>query len=549
MRILRSRIAFSLAGFFVALLLIAAVDDTVQRMIRGHELLSGIYQRVISEYVEETSPDDLLRAGVKGMLDQLDPYAELIEEKENSEVDVLARGSYSGLGIKVGRRNGSAVVTYIYDEVRPLTNLRLGDVLLRIDSVDLRTTSVKDLRPLLRGLPGTTVDLLVRRPGIFDSLSLTVTRRQVSIDPLPFQEMLEGDIFYMKLTRFTRSAVDSIDLALKRAYAAGGVHGVIIDVRDNPGGLLESAVSLVDKFVSPGTPIVSMKGRQAAYVRSYFAKDDPIDADVPIVILVNERSASASEIVAGAMQDLDRAVILGRRTFGKGLVQTLIPLNYNAYLKLTTSRYFIPSGRCIQRLSYANGNVHSVTEDGAEEAVFRTARLARAVRESNGIVPDIVLAKDTVSPLIAYLLRHDAVFNFAASYINRKKPVRVPAIDGDMRGRFKSFVDSLSTAEGDALTDALKSLQDEARKQGMPTKGISRIQSLESEIAALRSARFDAEWKELKALLNEEFIFQLHGDAARLQASVASDSTIARARELLTDRQAWEEAMIIGHPQ
>ncbi|MBE0645121.1 MAG: hypothetical protein IH600_13640 [Bacteroidetes bacterium] len=483
------------------------------------------------------------------MLGQLDPYAELIEEKENSEVDVLARGSYSGLGIKVRKQNGQHIVSYIYDEVRPLTNLRLGDVLLRIDDIDLRKENPDDLRPLLRGQPGTGVQLLVRRPGLYDSLLLTVLRREISIDPLPYQNVLGKKIFYMKLTRFTRTAIDSIQVALQRAYRNGAVRGVIIDVRDNPGGLLETAVALVDQFVTPGTAIVAMKGRQADYARSYFGKTEPIDAEVPIVVLVNEHSASASEIVAGALQDLDRAVIIGQRTFGKGLVQTLIPLTYNAFLKLTTSRYFIPSGRCIQRLSYENGQARNVREEATDAPVFHTLRLSRPVHESNGIIPDILLPKDSLSPLLTTLDKHNAIFSFVARYVNIYKPGRVPAIDRRLRNLFMKYADSLAIADGNDLDDALKNLKSEALRQGMQSRGLDRIRALDSEVSALRAAQFDRQWDEIKRLLTEEFVFQLEGETARINTSVEGDQTISRAVKLLEDRKSWEAALLRGNKE
>ncbi len=522
----------------------AAVDDTVQRMIRGHELIAGIYQRILSEYVEEVSPDDLLKAGVKGMLDRTDPYAELIEERENSDVDMLARGSYSGLGIKVRKLNGRHIVSYIYDEIRPLTNLRLGDVLLRIDSVDLRTTDIDELRPLLRGQAGTSVRLLIQRPGVSDSLQLTALRRSVSIVPLPYQAVLEDGIFYMKLTRFTRSSVDSVRVALRRIYQHGGIRGIIIDVRDNPGGLLESAVALVSQFVKPGTPIVAMKGRQPAYARNYVAQSEPIDVDVPLAVLVNEQSASASEIVAGALQDLDRAVIIGQRTFGKGLVQTLIPLSHDAFLKLTTSRYYIPSGRCIQRVSYAEGKAKRLSGEEYEAPVFRTLRLSRPMRESNGIVPDVSIRKDSLSPFLACLERQEATFSFVALYINQHNPRRLPDIDRRMREMFKRYADSIAVCEENPLSDALRTLKDEAVSQRLHSQGMGHIRDLETEIGKLHAAQFDRHWGKLRDRLLDEFRFQLLGEHEQLRSSIADDTAVAKAVSLLKDSDGWEAALL-----
>jgi carboxyl-terminal processing protease len=536
-------ILVTVAALSAFMLMTAMVEDSVQRMLRGHELLSAIYQTILSEYVEEVAPDDLFQSGVKGMLGHLDPYAELIEERENSEVDVLARGVYNGLGIKVQRRDGHHFVSYIYDEVRSLTNLRLGDEILRVDSVDLRRTDLTDLRDLLRGQAGTAVNLLVRRPGLSDSLEMQVLRRTISIDPLPIHDVSKDGILYMKLTRFSRSAVDSVTQLLGRAYREKRIQGIVIDVRDNPGGLLEAAVAIVDNFVAPGTPIVSMKGRQSAYARKYSAKTEALDANVPIAVLVNGQSASAAEILAGSLQDLDRALILGQRSYGKGLVQTLLPLNYNAWLKLTTSKYYMPSGRCIQRFAYAGGKQSRLNADDKDGPVFSTLKLSRPVRESNGIVPDLILEKDSLSPLLSCLERHDAYFTFVSLYVNRQAPKTVPTIGRDLRAAFKHYADSIAGCEGNTLTEALRSLRIEAKRQNMDDIGLRSVEDVDAGIRRLRSTQFDTEWAVIKERLEEEFIFHLDGDHARLRLRFSKDHTVRRAVTLLRDAEAFEAAL------
>ncbi|MBR9975847.1 MAG: S41 family peptidase [Bacteroidetes bacterium] len=540
------RIAGVVGALFSLLLLTAMVEDTVQRMQRGEQLLAAVYQSILNEYVEDVSADELFRAGVKGMLEQLDPYAELIEERHNSEVDVLARGVYSGLGIKVRNRDGSHVVASIYDEIRPLTNLRLGDEILRIDSTDLRASRVSDLRSLLRGQPGTTVQLLVRRPGIADSLELRVLRRTVSIDPLPLADISDDGILYLKLIRFSRSLVDSVSTALRRANDNGSVRGIVLDVRGNPGGLLEAAVAVADYFVEPGTPIVQMRGRQPSYARVYHAKNEPIDADVPIVVIVDAHSASASEILAGALQDLDRAVVIGERTFGKGLVQTLVPLNDNAWLKLTTSRYYTPSGRCIQRYVYPEGRASRVSAV-AEGPEFHTLRLKRSVRESNGILPDVTLTRDSLAPLLACLDRHDAYFSFVVRHINRTGITKRPKIDGAVRADFRVYADSLSDCEGDPLSTALRSVREEAVRQGLSRAGQRHIDDVDKEVRRLGTRQFDDAWDAIRARLTREFIFQLEGERARMQHDYILDASVLRARHIVSDENSYEQAMLHGH--
>lgn len=536
-----TRIFIFMVAVFAFFLLTAGVEDSVQRMLRGHALLSDIYKQIIGEYVEEVEPDDLLEAAVSGMLSELDPYGAFIEERANSEVDILARGVYNGLGIKVKQRNGQHIVSYVYDEIRPLTSLQIGDVLLRIEDTDLRGSAITDLRPLLRGMPGSNVHLLVRRPGSDDSLDLSVLRRAVSVDPLPYQTELEDGIFYMKITRFTKSVTDSLQLALQRAYAHRPPKGIILDLRDNPGGLLESAVALVDHFVPAGTPIVSMRGRHASYTRRYAARTQPISQDVPIVVLVNGYSASASEIAAGAMQDLDRAVIIGERTFGKGLVQTLIPLNYNAFLKLTTSRYYIPSGRCIQRLDYAKDGKPGGRDEN--NAVFKTLRLSRSVRESNGIVPDILITQDSLPPFVAYLRKKDAVFDFVVWYCNAHHPGIIPSIDERIRRLFKAHVDTLAFTTDYPLGEALKSLRKEADRAGAERDMLRRIEQIEMDIHRHTAREFDLYWDQIRSMLEEEFVFQLQNNKMRIARMLLEDNAVRRALEVLDSKASWEAAL------
>ncbi len=541
----RSSIRRSLLLVLPLLLLIltAAVDDTTQRMLRGFDLIGSVYRQILTEYVDEVSADELLQAGVKGMLETLDPYAELIEQRENSEIDALSRGSYGGLGIKVRNERGLQIVSYIYEEVRPLTNLRVGDQLLRIEGVSLAEQGITDLRPLLRGKPGSTVQLVVRRPGISDSLDLVVQRRSVSLDPLPYVAMLDGGILYLKISRFTRSSADSVRHVLRAAFASTDVQGVILDLRDNPGGLLEAAVALVDQFVHPGNLIVSMRGRQPVYARNYPSREEAIDADVPLAVLVNGRSASASEIVAGSLQDLDRAVVIGQRTFGKGLVQTLVPLSHNATLKLTTSRYYIPSGRCIQRLVYENGKAHD-REPDTRPLTFHTLRLSRPMKESIGILPDVTLPTDSLPPVLRAMHNDFAAFHFVAFYNNVYHPAAVPDIDQTIKEAFRVFADSLTLNGRDPLLGAQEALEEQARVYAVDGDAMRHLKDFRAQLGTMRMRRFEDYWPRIRENLELEFAEQIDGEDERTRRELAVDEAIRTAVTLLSDEEALEAALI-----
>lgn len=528
----------------LALVITAAVDDTTQRILRGFDLVGMVYRQVLTEYVDDVSPDALLKAGVEGMLSSLDPYAEFIEQRENSEVDALSRGSYGGLGIKVRHRNGVHTISDIYEEIRPLTNLRIGDVILRVDGMSLQDEWITDLRLLLRGAPGTTVRLVIRRPGVSDSLDLVVRRRDVILDPLPYAARFDDGTLYLRISRFTRSSADSVRAVLRAAFDGEPVTGVILDVRDNPGGLLEAAVALVDQFVQPGTPVVSMRGRQPAYARDYRARETAISEHVPLAVLVNGRSASASEIVAGALQDLDRAVILGERTYGKGLVQTLVPLSHNAVLKLTTSRYYIPSGRCIQRIVYSGGKGSDRPMSSTTEPVFHTLRLSRPVAESNGIRPDIPVAPDTLPPALRCIEELDTFFHFVVQYNNRHHLSALPVIDHTMQAEFRLFYDSVAQCTGSTLLTEVAQLEINARRHGMREEAIDALTAFRSEVRRNVIAEFDRSWPLLKQRLELEFASQVIGERERIHVTMRDDKAVRIARSLLTDPAALEAAML-----
>lgn len=530
-------------GLPVVLLLAAALEDNASDMLRGYEILGSVYKHVISEYVDEVSVEELMQAGVDGMLKSLDPYAELIERRENSDVDALSRGSYGGLGIKVRIRDGVHYVSDIYPQVRPLTTLRIGDILLAVDDHNIDKEKITDLRSFLRGTPGSTVQLLVRRPGISDSLPLVVQRRRITLNPITYHTMLDDGMFYLKLNRFTRSSADSVRRILGNALAAGGVRGVIVDVRDNPGGLLEAAVALVNQFVAQGTPIVSMRGRQAAYAREYPAREPAMDTEVPVAILVNGRSASASEIVAGAFQDLDRGIIIGERTFGKGLVQTLVPLSHAATLKLTTSRYYLPSGRCIQRIVYRNGEAEPRAQH-TDSTLYRTALLNRTMRESIGIIPDVLMEPDSLPADLRCLSDNDGIFRFVTLWNNQQKQQIPPAIDEHMKRQFRKFYDSLSVVHGGPLLTAYRQLEQAAERYTLSSKTRQNLDDLQHALSLEEREAFDRCWPMIEKLLTEEFAMHLLGEHAVIELGLPDDEALHTAQSLLADKDAQRAAML-----
>ncbi len=542
----RSSLLPLFAAGVAALLLAGAVELDVQRMLRGQELMSTVYRLILSEHVETIPPDDLLEAAVRGMLSTIDPYAEFIEEGGNAEMDILNRGSYGGLGIKILTWENRHIVSFIYDDVRPLSELRIGDVLLRVDSVDLNDGVNREMRDLLRGTPGTTVRLTIYRPGTADTLDIQAQRHEIEVTPLPYATMLPSGIGYLKIARFSRHAADSLRSTLTEMSRGAPMAGLILDLRDNPGGLLESAVDVVSQFVPQGSPVVSMRGREARTERNYTSSATPMALDLPIVILVNRRSASASEIVAGAIQDLDRGLVLGARTFGKGLVQNILPMNYRTSLKLTTAKYYLPSGRCIQRFHYVGGKAMTSDDTDGTSPVFRTLHLSRDVRESNGIVPDLVFDEDSLATFPRCLRSTYVVFRFVAEYINTRNPSSIPLVDKSVRSDFITWLATSSSCVDSELRNQFTALLLRAEQEELDARTLASLRSLEPRIRIPAETLVKKHWEWIRKELDLEFVMQISGEREHLIRSLAGDALLKSATEMILDNARFQATLKSG---
>ncbi|HOJ05107.1 MAG TPA: S41 family peptidase [Bacteroidota bacterium] len=536
---------FPAAAFILAALLFTgAIDVDMQRLLRGQEVLVAMYKAILTEYVDPVPPDELLRAASRGMFSSIDPYAELIEDNSSAEMDILNRGAYGGLGIKVLTWNGQHYVSFIYDAVRDSIPLKAGDVILRVDSTVVSGDQQGGLRNLLRGQPGTQVRVLVRRAGVGDTAEYTLTRRTIDVAPVPYAEEAAPGIAYVKLSRFSRFAADSVRAQLLALGGRERIRGVVLDLRDNPGGLLESAVSVMSTFVDMGTPVVSMRGRNEHLTRDYVTTTAPLLTDIPMVLLVNRKSASASEIVAGAVQDLDRGVLLGTRTFGKGLVQTVLPLGHRASLKLTTARYYIPSGRCIQRMRYVNGKAVQVESTDSTAAVFSTRRLGRLVRESTGITPDVRVTEDTLPPFLLCLANAHAVFRFAASRVDGARSV--PPVDRRMMQDFTRWCVEQDLCGDSELQRHFDALMNSARHYALDAKTLATLRSLQGKMRADVAAEVQRHWTSISRDLELEFALQRHGEREYLRRGNRDDAQLAEALRMLGNAALYQATLEQG---
>lgn len=384
------------------------------------QIFGELFRQLSNEYVDEIDPQEFVEAGIEGMLRHLDPYTVFIDDDDRDEVDILTTGVYGGLGITTSIID-SAVTIVAMNEGSPAerTGLRIGDKIFSIDSSIVLHTQGNDLRRFTRGKPGTQVVVKILREGRKDTLAFPIIRQEVTLKNVTFSGFVQSDIAYIRLERFTHSATNEVHDALTLLRKKNpAIKGWILDVRDNPGGLLEAAAGITEFFVPSGSLIVTTKGRIDDNQRQYFSRRQPLEPTLPLAILINDQSASASEIVAGAIQDLDRGVLVGERSFGKGLVQTISSLPYNATLKMTTAKYYTPSGRCIQKIDYRQRRHGIVKVSQDTTKIFRTIN-RRIVREATGIAPDTTVLLPVDSPVIKNLINRQHVFHFANEFASR----------------------------------------------------------------------------------------------------------------------------------
>ncbi len=400
----------------LVLLLTSSNDEFYFKVNKSFEIFGAVFKQISSSYVDDIDPQDLMDDGIEGMLKNLDPYTVFINENDGESIDIITDGSYVGVGITVGTRDSMLTIVEVQDDYSARKKgVRIGDRILKVDTANVLYSESEELRKFTKGKIGTELDMWLLRDGIEDTIKVKLRRDEIRIKNVSYSGMINDSVGYIKLERFTRNSKDEVVKAFQELKNKNKLHGLIFDLRDNPGGLLESAVSITELFIPQGSKIVSIKGRNKKEERVYYSDATPLDTTIPMAVLINSMSASASEIVAGALQDLDRAIIIGERSFGKGLVQTVFELPYNTAVKVTTSKYYTPSGRCIQRFEFHNKYKSNIEHS---DTLFYTKN-KRQVVESDGIEPDSVVSFDKYSGFTKFLLKKDLFFRFANVYTSK----------------------------------------------------------------------------------------------------------------------------------
>ena len=499
--------------------------------------------------VDTIDPNKTIREGIDNMLYSLDPYTVYYPENDQDELEMMVKGSYGGIGSLI-RYNPKLQYTVIAEPYEGMpaaeSGLKAGDILLEIDGKDLKNNL--DVSTLLRGQVGTNFKLKIQRPGVKEPLEFTIVRRSIQMPTIPYYGIMEGQVGYINLSSF--SGTPSKDF--KNAFLdlkKQGATSLVIDLRNNGGGLLDQAVEIVNFFVPRGKTIVTTKGKIKQASNTYKTLREPLDTDIPIAVLVNSGTASSSEILSGSLQDLDRAVIVGNRTYGKGLVQVPRSLPYGGNLKITTSKYYIPSGRCVQAIDYAHRN-----EDGSVAripdsltTVFHTAA-GREVRDGGGVSPDIEVKQERLPNILYYLVRDNLIFDYATDYC-LKHPVIASAekfelTDADYTD-FKNKVKGADFKYDQQSEKILKTLKEAAEFEGYMKEASDEFKALENKLTHNLDRDLDYFSKDIKKMIAEEIIKRYYYQRGAIIQQLKGDNELDEAVKILTDPERYQQILSV----
>jgi len=491
-------------------------------------------------YVDEVKPDKLIRKGIDDMLETLDPYTVFIPESEMDDFKFMTTGEYAGIGAMISKRRNQIVVAEPYEGFpAQKSGLKAGDIFLEVDGKGVDKMAVSDVSDILKGPAKKPVKVKMQRPGEKKPFTLDIVREEIQIDPVTYYGMLDDKTGYIRLSSFTDGCSDNIRSALLNLRDTRGATSMVLDLRSNPGGLLGEAVKVTNLFVNHGQEIVSTKGKVSQWDKTYRATEQPVDSVMPLIVLVNSGSASASEIVAGALQDLDRAVILGNRTFGKGLVQTTRDLSYNTKLKVTTAKYYIPSGRCIQALDYshrnADGSVGNIPDSLI--SIFKTKN-GRQVKNGGGVTPDIRDIQDTLSTLAYKLVQDYVIFDFATEYAANHKTIASPdkfVVSDEIYNDFHRFLAEKKFSYESRSEQTLKNLIETAKRERYYDAAQNEFTALEKGLTLNLDLDLGKFSEEIRELLKDEIVSRYYYQKGAIIASLANDHEIRHVLTLFHD--------------
>ncbi|MCD4697796.1 MAG: S41 family peptidase [Bacteroidales bacterium] len=535
--------------FFVALSISLTFDAKSQNnnnfeISKNLDIYATLFKELNKNYVDDISAGELVKTSIDAMLKSLDPYTVYISEAEVEDFKFITTGQYGGIGALIHKQGDKIVVAEPYeDKPAHKFGLKAGDEIIDIDRKPVTGKTTGDVSTLLKGQPGTKVLITLKRDGNEELIEKELVRDNVKIDNIPYYGMLDSGVGYIKLTGFTQNAGKEVKSAFLDLKKNNELTGIILDLRGNGGGLLHEAVKITNIFIDKGEPVVRTKGKLPIKNHTYSTTEPAVDPEIPLVILIDNSSASASEIVAGAIQDHDRGVIIGQQTFGKGLVQNVIPLSYNAQAKITVAKYYIPSGRCIQEIDYSNKdeNGESVITPDSLATAF-TTKNGRTVYDGHGITPDVINELDTLSNISYALFRKYLFFQFATKFARENDSISLPEYFEITEDVFEQFIVFIGNEGYDYTTkceETLEKLKAFAKTEHYYDNIQSEFESLVAKIKLNKKDDISKHSEEMKKILRIEIVSRYYFQKGKIISSLSDDTDIKKAIELINKKDSY----------
>jgi carboxyl-terminal processing protease len=518
------------------------------RISKNLTIFNSVFRDLDIHYVDTLNYDKMIKTSIDNMLEKLDPYTVYMPEEETDDLKFMTTGEYAGIGALISKSDRGVVISEPYEGKPAQRNgVRAGDIILQIDGKYVNGLTVSEVSALLKGTPNTTIKLRLDRPGGKAPIEISFLREKIQMNPVSYYAVVSDKVGYVLLNEFTERAAIELKDAISELVKQHQIESLVLDIRNNGGGLIDEAVKIVGYFVPKGTAVVTTKGKNKESERTYKTPTEPIFPQMKLVVLANRSSASASEILAGSLQDLDRAVIVGERTFGKGLVQNILPISYGGHLKVTTAKYYIPSGRCIQAIDYSHRN-----EDGSVghipdslTSAFKTKN-GRKVRDGGGIVPDTLTKDDRKVNIAYYIYSQNLYFEFATQYVLKHPHIASPAEFKLSDEDFKAFTDYLIEKKFTYTTQTekyYKELINIAKIEGLDKRASDEFDALKAKLIPDISKSIEENREEVAELLSLEIIKRYYYQKGEIQYSLRTDKDLKVALGLLMPQGGYDKIL------
>jgi carboxyl-terminal processing protease len=514
------------------------VNEHSFKISKNLTIFNSVLRELDMFYVDTLSYDKMMKSTIDNMLEKLDPYTVYLPEEETADLTFMTTGEYAGIGALIMKKDNQIIISEPYESMPAQRNgIRAGDIIIQVDGEDVEGLDVNDVSALLKGTPNTMIKLKLKRPGEKKLVEKEFLREKIQVNPVSYSALVADKVGYVLLNEFTDRAALEIKNSVSELIKQHKIESLVLDIRNNGGGLIDEAVKIVGFFVPKGTDVVTTKGKNKESDRTYKTPIEPIFPQLRLVILANRSSASASEIVAGSIQDLDRGVIVGERTFGKGLVQNIRPLNYGGHLKVTTAKYYIPSGRCIQALDYSHrnedGSVGHIPDSLTSE--FKTHN-GRIVRDGGGIVPDTITKDDQKINIAYYIFAQNLYFDYATLYVLQHPKIASPSDFVLSDADFKAFTDYLVEKKFTYTTQTEKSynaLLEMAQYEGLDKNAKNEFTALKTKLLPDITRNIKDNKSEISELLSLEIIKRYYYQKGEIQYSLRTDNDLKVAIDIL----------------